>query len=72
MQVNAMFTIIIYNVGILLSTTAYKNAAIRLSYKAEDAGTHTSFFCSLSITGLILQHMKAKLPPGIISTNGKQ
>jgi len=35
----------------------------------EDAGSQTTFFCSLSITGLIWQHMNAKLPPGIVSTN---
>jgi len=43
-------------------------AAVAESHDDEDAETQTTFFCSLSITGLILQHTNAKLPPGIMST----
>jgi len=39
------------------------------SHDGEDARSQTTFFCSPSIASLILQHMKARLPPGIISVN---
>jgi len=39
------------------------------SYELDGTlGTQTTFFCSRSIDDFILQHMKARLPPGITST----
>jgi len=53
----------------LLNSLRQSTATAESHDDDEDAGSQTTFFCSLSITGLIWQHMNAKLPPGIISTN---
>jgi len=48
---------------------AFKWGMIECHEDDAAAATQTTFFCSLSMTDLILQHMNAKLPPVTTSTH---
>jgi len=52
-----------------LINRAFKWGMIECHEDEAAAATQTTFFCSLSMTDLILQHMNAKLPPGTTSTH---